>query len=140
MFPCKVGDMVYNLVPKVRKNTYREDVVSKIVFDEYSVNIYFQNGLSKDIKQIGKTFFLTKEAAEKALKEFSSNPVLGGMGGKGFGLCDAVMLADWECFCEIKNGELELCEKAEKVLCAYDQFLAENADEIISFLGAVKNE
>lgn len=69
MFPCKVGDVVYNLVPKVRKSTYREDVISKIVFDEDSVKIYFQNGLSKDIRQIGKTVFLTKEAAEKALKE-----------------------------------------------------------------------
>lgn len=69
MFSCKVGDVVYNLVPKVRKSTYREGVISKIVFDEDSVKIYFQNGLSKDIRQIGKTVFLTKEAAEKALKE-----------------------------------------------------------------------
>ena len=69
MFPYKVWDIVYNLVPKVRKSTYREDVISKIVFDEDSVKIYFQNGLSKDIRQIGKTVFLTKSAAEKALKE-----------------------------------------------------------------------
>ena len=57
MLPCKVGDVVYNLVPKVRKSTYKEDVISKIVFDEDSVKIYFQNGLSKDIRQIGKPFF-----------------------------------------------------------------------------------
>lgn len=69
MFPCKVGDIVYNLVPKVINSTYREDIVSRIVIDKYSVQIQFENGLSKDIKQLGKTVFLTKEVAEKELKE-----------------------------------------------------------------------
>lgn len=73
-----------------------------------------------------------------ALEEFSRSPVLGGMGGKGFGLCDAELIADGEFFAKIKNGNIDLCDKAKNALHEYNQFIADNADEIIKFLGAVK--
>lgn len=75
-----------------------------------------------------------------ALEEFSKSPILGGMGGKGFGLCNAEIIADGEWFSTIKNGEIVLCEKAEKALAEYKAFLSGSKDEIIEFLGATKNE
>ncbi len=75
-----------------------------------------------------------------ALEEFSCSPVLGGMGGKGFGLCEAELISDGEFFAMIKNGNICLCDKARNALHEYNQFIAENSEEIIKFLGAVKNE
>lgn len=75
-----------------------------------------------------------------ALEEFSRSPVLGGMGGKGFGLCEAEIAMDGGFFARIENGSIKLCEVAQKVLCSYDQFIEDNENEIIRFLGAVKNE
>ena len=73
-----------------------------------------------------------------ALEEFSHSPVLGGMGGKGFGLCEAELISDGEFFAKIKNGNINLCDKAINALNEYNQFITNNADEIIKFLGAVK--
>lgn len=75
-----------------------------------------------------------------ALKEFAKAPILGGMGGKGFGQCDADIFLDRELFVEISNAQIEMSEKAEKALKSYNQFILDNADEIINFLGAAKNE
>ena len=75
-----------------------------------------------------------------ALEEFSNSPILGGMGGKGFGLCEAELVADGEFFIKIENGSIKLCNTAEKALSAYNQFIVDNSEEIIKFLGAVKNE
>lgn len=74
-----------------------------------------------------------------ALEEFSHSPILGGMGGKGFGLCVAGLTADGGFFAEIGNGSIKLCGMAQEALTAYEQFIAENAEEIIQFLGAVEN-
>ena len=73
-----------------------------------------------------------------ALEDFSHSPVLGGMGGKGFGLCEAVLIADGDCFAKIENGNMQLCDKAKNALYEYNQFITDNSDEIIKFLGAVK--
>lgn len=75
-----------------------------------------------------------------ALEEFSKAPVLGGMGGKGFGQCDADFLLDGDPFAEIANAEFVMSEKARSALDAYNRFITENADEIITFLEATKNE
>ena len=75
-----------------------------------------------------------------ALEEFSDSPVLGGMGGKGFGLCEAELIADGEFFAQIENGSISLCDKAKNALHEYNQFINDNSEEIIKFLGAVKNE
>lgn len=74
-----------------------------------------------------------------AFKEFSQSPVLGGMGGKGFGRCDADILSDGELFAEIHDGEMILSDKANTAAQAYDEFILENSDKIIDFLGAMKN-
>lgn len=73
-----------------------------------------------------------------SLEEFSRSPVLGGMGGKGFGLCEAELIADRKFFAKIENGNISLCEKAKNALHEYNQFITDNSGEIIRFLGAVK--
>ncbi len=74
-----------------------------------------------------------------ALEYFSDSPFLGGMGGKGFGLCEAEFFMDGEYFCRIENGKMEICNEGKESLDKYNRFLAENAEEIIEFLGAVKH-
>ena len=73
-----------------------------------------------------------------ALEEFSRSPVLGGMGGKGFGLCEAELVTYGEFFAKIENSNIRLCDKAKNALHEYNQFITDNSDEIIKFLGAVK--
>lgn len=75
-----------------------------------------------------------------ALGEFSHSPILGGMGGKGFGLCGAELIANGGFFAKIENGSIKLCNTAKNALDLYDQFIIDNTEEIIQFLGAVKNE
>lgn len=55
--PCKVGDTVYQ-VDTVR---IYESKIKSVVYDT--------NNIAFDKRAIGKTVFLTKEAAEEALKE-----------------------------------------------------------------------
>ena len=69
-----------------------------------------------------------------ALQEFSKSPILGGMGGKGFGICDADFIADGETFAEIANEQFSMSKKAEKALNAYNGFILENKEKIITFL------
>lgn len=72
--PCKVGDKAYNIVPRVsEESTYREDKVTRIEIYDDSVWMCFHNGLAKNITQIGKSVFLTKEEAEQKLKEMESD-------------------------------------------------------------------
>ena len=78
--PCKVGDMVYyfnknplNLM--VRKNTIYEAMVVRIVNTRLGIYLVIQicNELGcteiPNINEFGKNVFLTREEAEKALKE-----------------------------------------------------------------------
>lgn len=72
--PCKVGDIAYNIVPRVsEESTYREDKVTRIEIYDDSVWMCFHNGLAKNVTQIGKSVFLTKEEAEQKLKEMESD-------------------------------------------------------------------
>lgn len=73
-----------------------------------------------------------------ALEEFSCSPVLGGNGGRGFGLCEADFIADGEFFAKIENGKIQLCDKAKNALHEYNQFISDHTEEIIKFMGAVK--
>ena len=58
MLPCKVGDFVYKII-------YQRDN-----FDDRSYRIVTEVRFRPDmIDDIGKTIFLTREEAEKALKE-----------------------------------------------------------------------
>ncbi len=72
--PCKVGQIVYLFYP-VRKGIY-EAVVDEICLTRKSNfivtrDLYFNRRQSIFFEQIGKTVFLTKEEAEKALAERS---------------------------------------------------------------------
>ncbi len=70
--PCRVGDIVYLLCP-VREGIYEAFVDEICVMKESNFivtrDIYFNRRQSIFFEQIGKTVFLTKEEAEKALKE-----------------------------------------------------------------------
>ncbi len=72
--PCKVNDVVYTII----KDTVAEHRVQKIeVHINGSISFCFSwHGCGyehKFVKDIGKTVFLTKEDAEKALKERESD-------------------------------------------------------------------
>lgn len=67
--PCKVGDTVY----VIENNEIIEDFVDQIGIGYYcdGENIYQMDGIKTDwyFSDIGKTVFLTREEAEKALEE-----------------------------------------------------------------------
>lgn len=77
MFPCKPGDIVYwvndwfydGKIWLNHKNHITESKVSKFICDREGVWIRLRNGENIPVSEIDKTIFLTKEAAEKALRE-----------------------------------------------------------------------
>ena len=56
--PCKVGDAVY-----------QRDTAGRIYESKIKSIIYDTDGVAFDKRAIGETIFLTREEAEKALKE-----------------------------------------------------------------------
>ena len=65
--PCKVGDTVY-LPNKYMKRIVSFNIVEFYIFkDGYAILDNFEN--EYEIEDFGKTVFLTREEAEKALKE-----------------------------------------------------------------------
>ena len=67
MFPCKVGDKLYHVGKEPRR--IREFTVFNLLIVKDNVIIETEEEINFESKHIGKDFFLTKEAAEKALKE-----------------------------------------------------------------------
>ena len=74
--PCKIGDTVY----AVTRNFISEYLIWSI--EKYNEGFFFnwrcEKGIYKNIRgftdyEIGKTVFLTKEAAEQKLKEMENN-------------------------------------------------------------------
>lgn len=70
MTPCKEGDTVWT----IWDDEVRENTVLGVTVDRYGLHIlaqYNQGGAIRDYNfdRIGKTVFLTREAAEAALKE-----------------------------------------------------------------------
>lgn len=66
--PCKVGDRVYCFEPCFdTDHRPRLKVVEKEIIELKTIATVF--GLNFDIDNIGKTVFLTREEAEKALEE-----------------------------------------------------------------------
>lgn len=63
--PCKVGDKVWTNWCGYPK----EYIVVDIYICEYFVRYKVQTGATFEPKDVGKTVFLTREAAEAALKE-----------------------------------------------------------------------
>ena len=81
--PCKVGDTVYYLNARYHmalyRNTIYEAKVARIVITSLGValviHIRDESGCCEvpDVKDFGKTVFLTREGAEKALAEREAN-------------------------------------------------------------------
>lgn len=74
--PCKVGDTVYVIENIAGEEKIIQDHVETIGIGYYAdgINIYQFDGVKTDgyFEDFGKTVFLTREAAEQALKERES--------------------------------------------------------------------
>lgn len=66
--PCKVGDVVYSI--GWLNETVKEEKILYFKYNSYLNNFVFVTDMGHfDANQIGKFIFLTREAAEKTLKE-----------------------------------------------------------------------
>lgn len=63
--PCKVGDAVYRIYTRA---WIGEDVVREVVVSENGVFYIDDKGRMTSCNKFGKTVFLTREDAERALK------------------------------------------------------------------------
>ena len=70
VLPVPIGTTVYEFEPlnKIVKGCTARTVIKYTVYDD-SIWFNFADGFMKDIKDFGKTVFLTREAAEQKLKE-----------------------------------------------------------------------
>ena len=73
-FPVPIGTTVYEFEPlnKIDKGCTARTVIKYTVYDD-SIWFNFADGYMKDIKDFGKTVFLTREAAEQKLKKWRVN-------------------------------------------------------------------
>ena len=69
--PVPIGTTVYEFEPfnKIVKRCTERTVIKYTMYDD-SIWFNFADGYMKDIKDFGKTVFLTREAAEHKLKEY----------------------------------------------------------------------
>ena len=69
--PVPIGTTVYEFEPlnKIDKGCTARTVIKYTMYDD-SIWFSFADGYMKDIKDFGKTIFLTREAAEQKLKEY----------------------------------------------------------------------
>ena len=72
--PVPIGTTVYEFEPlnKIVKGCTARTVIKYTMYDD-SIWFNFADGYMKDIKDFGKTVFLTREAAEQKLKEMESD-------------------------------------------------------------------
>ena len=68
MLPCKVGDTVY-YVTGIGHNLVKPAKVKEIIIDENGIKDLYVQGDGYDFENSFDIFFLTREEAEKALKE-----------------------------------------------------------------------
>jgi len=78
-----------------------------------------------------------------ALQEFSKNPFLGGMAGKGFGLVDTEYTCGSDICAKITDGILSFNNVSEtpglgECLKEYNTFLADNKNDITEFLKGIE--
>ena len=73
VLPVPIGTTVYEFEPlnKIVKGFTARTVIKYTMYDD-SIWFNFADGFMKDIKDFGKTVFLTREAAEQKLKEMES--------------------------------------------------------------------
>lgn len=71
--PVPIGTTVYEFEPlnKIVKGCTARTVIKYTIYDD-SIWFNFADGFMKDIKDFGKTIFLTREAAEQKLKEMKN--------------------------------------------------------------------
>ena len=74
VLPVPIGTTVYEFEPlnKIVKGCTARTVAKYNVYDD-SIWFNFADGYMKDIKDFGKTVFLTREEAEQKLKEMESD-------------------------------------------------------------------
>ena len=72
ILPCKVGDTLYRLVPKLYRK-YVEIKIAQFVINKNGIYFITDKGVSWSADKIGKTVFLTKAEAEQKLKEMESD-------------------------------------------------------------------
>lgn len=70
--PCKVGDTVYYLTG-IHKTLIKPAIIKEIIFDTTGVKDLFVSSDTCDFENSFDIFYLTKEEAEKALKEEGAN-------------------------------------------------------------------
>lgn len=72
--PVPIGTTVYEFEPlnKIVKGCTARTVIKYTMYDD-SIWFNFADGYMKDIKDFGKTIFLTREAAEQKLKEMKND-------------------------------------------------------------------
>lgn len=72
--PIPIGTTVYEFEPLNRgvKECTERTVIKYIMYDD-SIWFNFADGFMKDIKEFGKTVFLTQAEAEQRLKEMESD-------------------------------------------------------------------
>lgn len=134
-----------NLYKYIEKDTDKEKKKEKEASTQmrYEVEYYVAGG------QLYHLFnFLPENNIEigvfmSALKEFSKNPVLGGMGGKGFGLVDAIYFDSGNEIVNISDGSFIFSDSSENIDCEkclleYNNFIDNNKADIISFLNGVE--
>lgn len=76
--PCKVGDTMYEICERRRSGKWQKAIVERVV---HGIEIGIDNILTARcgtttyvyLSRLGKTVFLTKEEAKKALKECENN-------------------------------------------------------------------
>ena len=71
--PVPIGTTVYEFEPlnKIIKGCTARTIIKYTIYDD-SIWFNFADGYMKDIKDFGKTIFLTREAAEQQLKEYKN--------------------------------------------------------------------
>ena len=72
ILPCKVGDTLYRLVPKLYQK-YVEIKIAQFVINKNGIYFITDKGVSWSADKIGKTVFLTKSKTEQKLKEMESD-------------------------------------------------------------------
>ena len=72
--PVPIGTTVYEFEPlnKIVKGCTERTIIKYTMYDD-SIWFNFADGYMKDIKDFGKTVFLTREAAEQKLKEMKTH-------------------------------------------------------------------
>lgn len=76
--PCKVGDIIYEICERRKNGEWKKVIVERVVHGiKIGINGYVSarcgTSITVFLSELGKTVFLTREEAEKALEERDKN-------------------------------------------------------------------